>query len=101
MLPVRRMRLMCLNMALSKQWRRISVIYAAWVSLARQRSLQRKGIMRITSRRFYCIMRIYLGVWWTFSKNSYRRRVLLVLYCPTNPDPHACLFSLRKGAVYA
>jgi hypothetical protein len=80
---LRRTRLTCLNMALSRQWRRMTVIYAAWASLARQRSLQRKGIIRITSRRFYCIMRLYLGVWWNFGKNSYRSRVLLVFYFPT------------------
>ena len=80
---LRRTRLMCLNMALSRQWRRMTVIYSAWASLARQRILQRKGIIRITSRRFYCIMRLYLGVWCNFGKNSYRSRVLLVFYFPT------------------
>jgi hypothetical protein len=64
-------------MALSKQWRRITVIFVCWSSCVRQINNQRHGMMILTSRRFWAIMRRFLGVWCTFSKHLRRKEVLL------------------------
>ena len=73
-----KMRLMCLNMALSKQWRRLAAIFESWSAYVLQYTRQREGVMRITARRFYASIRVFLGVWAALSKCACRTRVLLV-----------------------
>ncbi len=80
-ISVRKMRLLCLNMALSKQWRRLAVIFVSWAAYVRQYCTRREGVMRMTSRRFYASMREFLGVWFAMSKCVCRTRVLLVGTC--------------------
>ena len=80
-ISARKMRLLCLNMALSKQWRRLAVIFVSWAAYVRQYNTRREGVMRMTSRRFYASMRKFLGVWFAMSKCVCRTRVLLVGTC--------------------
>ena len=66
-------------MALSKQWRRIAVIFVSWSSFLCQYKRKREGTMRLTARRFYAIMRRFVGVWFHLCKRNCRIRVLLAI----------------------
>ena len=78
-ISTQKMRILCLNMALSKQWRRIAVIFVSWSSFLCEYKKKREGTMRLTARRFYAIMRRFVGVWFHLCKRNCRIRVLLAI----------------------
>ena len=49
--------------ALSKQWRRLSVIAIAWSTVARQAAAVRKGMWHLTLQRFYRSLRRAFALW--------------------------------------